>query len=36
MAFIQIIEYRTSKPAEMQEVADEWERAAQAKGPRKN
>ncbi len=31
MAFIQIIEYRTSKPAEMQAVADEWAQAAEGK-----
>jgi len=31
MAFVQIIEYRTSKPAEMQAVADEWEAATSGK-----
>jgi len=31
MAFFQIIEYRTSKPAEMQAVADEWEKATEGK-----
>jgi prepilin-type processing-associated H-X9-DG protein len=31
MAFIQIIEYRTSKPAEMQAVADEWAEATEGK-----
>jgi hypothetical protein len=27
MSFVQIIEYRTSKPAEMEAVAEEWEKA---------
>ena len=31
LAFIQIIEYRTSKPAEMQAVADEWAQATEGK-----
>jgi hypothetical protein len=31
MAFVQIIEYRTSKPAQMQAVADEWEKATEGK-----
>jgi hypothetical protein len=31
MAFVQIIEFRTSKVAEMQAVADEWERATEGK-----
>ncbi|MFI5041978.1 MAG: hypothetical protein ACHQNA_09055 [Acidimicrobiales bacterium] len=31
MPFVQIIEYRTSKPAEMQAVADEWEKATEGK-----
>ena len=31
MAFIQIIEYRTSKPGEMQEVAEEWAEATEGK-----
>jgi len=31
MGFVQIIEYRTSKPAEMQVVADEWEKATEGK-----
>ena len=29
MAFVQIIEFRTSKVAEMQAVADEWEKATE-------
>jgi hypothetical protein len=32
MAFVQIIEFRTSKPDEMQKVADEWEAAAGGEG----
>ena len=31
MAFIQIIEYRTSKPGEMQAVADKWAEATEGK-----
>jgi hypothetical protein len=31
MGFVQIIEYRTSRPAEMQAVADEWEKATEGK-----
>jgi hypothetical protein len=31
MGFVQIIEYRTSKAAEMQAVADEWEKATEGK-----
>ena len=31
MAFIQIIEYRTSKPGEMQAVGDEWAQATEGK-----
>jgi hypothetical protein len=31
MAFIQITEYRTSRPDEMQAVADEWEKATEGK-----
>jgi hypothetical protein len=31
MAFVQIIEYRTSKAAEMQAVGDEWEKATEGK-----
>ena len=31
MAFVQIIEFRTAKIAEMQEVAQEWERATEGK-----
>jgi hypothetical protein len=31
MAFVQIIEYRTSRPAEMQAVADNWEKATEGK-----
>jgi hypothetical protein len=31
MAFVQIIEYRTSKAAEMQAVSDEWEKATEGK-----
>jgi hypothetical protein len=31
VAFIQIIEYRTSKPGEMQAVADEWAQATEGK-----
>ncbi len=31
MAFVQIIEYRTSKPDEMQAVEDEWVEATEGK-----
>ncbi len=31
MAFVQIIEFRTSQPDEMRKVADEWERATEGK-----
>ena len=31
MSFVQIIEYRTSKPAEMEALAEEWERATEGK-----
>jgi hypothetical protein len=31
MAFVQIIEYRTSNAAEMQAVGDEWEKATEGK-----
>ena len=31
MAFVQIIEFHTSKPDEMQEVGNEWERATEGK-----
>ncbi len=31
MAFVQIIEFRTSKIAEMQEVGEEWEKATEGK-----
>jgi len=31
MAFVQIIEFRTSKITEMEEVADEWEKATEGK-----
>lgn len=31
MAFVQIIEFQTSKPDEMQEVGEEWERATEGK-----
>jgi hypothetical protein len=31
MAFVQIIEFRTSKPDEMQAVADEWVEATEGK-----
>ena len=31
MAFVQIVEFRTSKVAEMQAVADEWEKATAGK-----
>ena len=31
MSFVQIIEYRTSKPAEMEVVAEEWEKATEGK-----
>ncbi len=31
VAFIQIIEYRTSRPGEMQAVADEWAQATEGK-----
>jgi len=31
MGFVQIIEFRTSKFAEMQEVAEEWEKATEGK-----
>ena len=31
MAFVQIIEFRTSKIAEMRAVADEWEKATEGK-----
>ena len=31
MAFVQIIEFRTSKIAEMQEVVNEWEKATEGK-----
>lgn len=31
MAFVQIIEFHTSKPEEMQEVGNEWERATEGK-----
>lgn len=31
MAFVQIIEYRTSQPDEMRRVADEWERATEGR-----
>ena len=31
MAFVQIIEYQTSKAAEMQAVSDEWEKATEGK-----
>ena len=31
MSFVQIIEYRTSKPAEMEALADEWEKATEGK-----
>jgi hypothetical protein len=31
MAFVQIIEFRTSQPDEMRTVADEWEQATEGK-----
>jgi hypothetical protein len=31
MGFVQVIEFRTSKIAEMQKVADEWEKATEGK-----
>jgi hypothetical protein len=31
MAFVQLIEFRTSQPDEMLKVADEWERATEGK-----
>ena len=31
MGFVQIIEFRTSKPDEMRALADEWERATEGK-----
>jgi hypothetical protein len=31
MAFVQIIEFRTSQPDEMRKVADEWEKATEGK-----
>jgi hypothetical protein len=31
MAFVQIIEFRTSQPDEMRKVADEWEQATEGK-----
>jgi|ERR1700722_4238729 len=31
MAFVQIIEFQTSKPDEMQEVGGEWERATEGR-----
>jgi hypothetical protein len=31
MAFVQIIEFRTSQSEEMQKVADEWEKATEGK-----
>ena len=31
MSFVQIIQYRTSRPAEMEAVAEEWEEATRGK-----
>ena len=31
MAFVQIIDFRTSQPDEMRQVADEWEKATEGK-----
>jgi hypothetical protein len=31
MSFVQIIEYRTSKPADMEALAEEWEQATKGK-----